>query len=157
MLPNCDQQVIYHNGVMGQFVPFKANPMLPGVQDQMQQMQRPQQMPPQPQFTGLPGRVVMKEDDIRPNEVPAEGAGIFPLADGSAIYLKTWNKEGTIDTQMYTAVIESKPVVPNSDSIREMRQEIQERFDKLEKLYSRQKNYHPKYQKREDGEKNAGH
>ena len=47
----------------------------------------------------IPGRLVNNLDEITPQEVPMDGSvSLFPQADYSAIYAKTWTKDGTIAT-----------------------------------------------------------
>lgn len=152
MIPNCNQQVIMHNGMMGQFVPFQAPPTYP---QPVVQTPVSQQLPSQNQVPTLRGRAVEKEEDIAVNEVPMDGAAIFPLTNGKEIYIKSWNSHGTIDTIKY---ILDQPndilPVPESDPIEDLRKDMTERFDKLEKLYSRTQ-YPPRRPKREDGDKDA--
>lgn len=60
---------------------------------------------PMPQQQTLLGRMVDSPADIRPNEVPMDGApGIFPLNDFSGIVMKSWNSDGTISTVVYQPV-----------------------------------------------------
>ena len=50
-------------------------------------------------FQSIPGRLVNNLDEITPQEVPMDGSvSLFPQADYSAIYAKTWTKDGTIAT-----------------------------------------------------------
>ena len=51
----------------------------------------------------LNGKIVDGEDVVKATEVPIGGYGIFPKADLSEIYLKTWNNNGT------TSIIKFKP------------------------------------------------
>ena len=45
----------------------------------------------------IPGRLVNNLDEITPQEVPMDGSvSLFPQNDYSAIYAKTWTKDGTI-------------------------------------------------------------
>lgn len=54
---------------------------------------------PVPQFVG---RFINGLNDILPNEVPMDGRlGIFPSADLSEIFLKSWGPDGTIKTFRY--------------------------------------------------------
>lgn len=68
---------------------------------QYQSYQQPQtpapviQQPPQPQTPVLNGKIVDSEDVVRVTEVPMGGYGIFPKADMSEIYIKSWNNNGT--------------------------------------------------------------
>ena len=59
---------------------------------------------PQPQTLGLNGKIVDSEDVVKATEVPIGGYGIFPKADLSEIYVKTWNNNGT------TSVITFQPI-----------------------------------------------
>ena len=48
-------------------------------------------------FQSIPGRLVNNLDEITPQEVPMDGSvSLFPQNDYSAIYAKTWTKDGTI-------------------------------------------------------------
>ena len=60
-------------------------------------------MPQQASVIGLNGKIVDGEDVVKATEVPIGGYGIFPKADLSAIYLKSWNNNGT------TSIITFKP------------------------------------------------
>ena len=59
---------------------------------------------PQPQTLGLNGKIVDSEDVVKATEVAIGGDGIFPKADLSEIYAKTWNNNGT------TSVITFQPI-----------------------------------------------
>ncbi|AXF52492.1 MAG: hypothetical protein [Caudoviricetes sp.] len=58
------------------------------------------------QNQGLNGKIVDSEDVVKATEVPIGGYGIFPRADLSEIYIKSWNNNGT------TSIITFKPVAP---------------------------------------------
>lgn len=46
--------------------------------------------------------MVASQTDIRPDDVPMNGnAAYFPSQDGSVIYAKAWNQNGTISTVEY--------------------------------------------------------
>ena len=68
--------------------------------NQMNQNNMPQQTT---SMIGLNGKIVDGEDVVKATEVPIGGYGIFPKADLSEIYLKTWNNNGT------TSIITFKP------------------------------------------------
>lgn len=71
------------------------------MQYQPQQAQPPQAMQMQ-QPRGISGRMVGTLAEIVPNEVPMDGSvAFFPTADGSAIFAKAWNPNGTISTVQY--------------------------------------------------------
>lgn len=87
--------------------PYNQYPQFqqPQQQFQMSQMNNNQQQAPQ--TPGLNGKIVDSEDVVRATEVPIGGYGIFPKADLSEIYIKSWNNNGT------TSVIAYKPVFPD--------------------------------------------
>lgn len=55
---------------------------------------------------GLNGKLVDTIDMVKAAEVPLGGYGIFPKADLSEVYIKTWNQNGT------TSIITFKPMAP---------------------------------------------
>ena len=85
----------------------------------------------------LVGKMVNSEADVAPNEVPMDGsAGIYPARDFSAIYIKTWNKNGTISTiKFIPEMAETVSQEPNTNSV------ILERLDKLTSMVSKIKQY----------------
>ena len=92
-------------------------------------------------FQSIPGRTVNNLDEITPQEVPMDGSvSLFPQADYSAIYAKTWTKDGTIATVKY--VPEQPQMEPQKSPLEERLDRIDQRFDKLEKMIaSRNKPY----------------
>ena len=84
----------YPYNYVNQYVPqpqpqqFISQPMAP-------QTQQPQ---------SLNGKIVDSEDVVKATEVPIGGYGIFPKADLSEIYIKSWNNNGT------TSIITFKPI-----------------------------------------------
>lgn len=79
----------------------------PYVNQQMAPQYQTPPMAPSPQT--LNGKIVDSEDVVRATEVPIGGYGIFPKADLSEIYLKSWNNNGT--TSIVTFQPLSKPQV----------------------------------------------
>jgi hypothetical protein len=66
-----------------------------------------QSLPPQSQQPQLlNGKIVDSADVVKATEVPIGGYGIFPKADLSEIYIKSWNNNGT------TSIITFKPIAP---------------------------------------------
>lgn len=87
-------------------------------------------------FQSIPGRLVNNLDEITPQEVPMDGSvSLFPQNDYSAIYAKTWTKDGTIATVKF---IPEQPTtgVPQKSPIEERLDRIDQRFDRLEKMLS---------------------
>lgn len=93
----------------------------------MMQQQIPQiQQPVMKQ--GIAGRMVKTIDEIAPNEIPMDGSiALFPTQDGSTIFAKGWNTDGTISTIEYAPV--SKEVAESTsltlDDISDQLKEIQ--------------------------------
>lgn len=106
------------------------------------QMSLPNNQQPQPQ--GLIGKMVNDVSMVSPNDVPMDGnVAIFPKNDMSEIYCKQWKQDGTIQTVIYRPVQAESPQdganMPQMDfnalneDVRALREEITERFDRLEK------------------------
>lgn len=112
---------MYGNYGNGYIQPMYGNQ---GYQPSYQQTQTPMS-------SYLAGRIVNKESDITPNEVPMDGSlGVFPKSDGSSIIVKTWNPNGTINTIEYTPVQDSEPEDEEQKSAPYT--EIIERLDRIE-------------------------
>ena len=81
----------------------------------------------------LPGRQISSIDEIMPNDVPMDGSvSFFPVRDGSCVYAKFWNRQGTIDTIKFVpAVAISAENIENTQP--DFAQEIIRRLDKIEK------------------------
>lgn len=130
----------------------------PNVQMQNQRIQYGQipngfqnQIPQNQQFpinqpavqNSLNGRAVNSIEEITANDVPMNVPySIFPKNDLSQIYIKSWNANGTIQTIAYAPIqpenTEQGANIPQTDfsalneDVRALRQEISERFDRLE-------------------------
>jgi hypothetical protein len=101
------------------------------------QYQQQQPMPYQaqtqtPQPQGLNGKIVDSQDVVRATEVPIGGYGIFPKADLSEIYIKSWNNNGT--TSVITYKPESPQVVATTDPIAELKEQINMINSKLDSI-----------------------
>lgn len=87
-------------------------------------------------FQSIPGRLVNNLDEITPQEVPMDGSvSLFPQNDYSAIYAKTWTKDGTIATVKFVPE-QPASAVPQKSPIEERLDRIDQRFDRLEKMLS---------------------
>lgn len=88
------------------------------------------------QRPSIPGRPVNNLDEITPQEVPMDGSvSLFPQNDYSAIYAKTWTKDGTIATVKYVPE-QPQATTPQKSPIEEHLDKIDQRFDRLEKMLS---------------------
>lgn len=87
------------------------------------------------QRPSISGRPVNNLDEITPQEVPMDGSvSLFPQNDYSAIYAKTWTKDGTIATVKY--IPEQPQTTHQKSPIEERLDKIDQRFDRLEKMLS---------------------
>ena len=101
-------------------------------------------------FQSIPGRLVNNLDEITPQEVPMDGSvSLFPQADYSAIYAKTWTKDGTIATVKF--IPEQPQMEPQKSPLEVRLDRIDQRFDKLEKMLSnKNKPYRKSHQNKKE-------
>lgn len=99
----------------------------------------------------IPGRLVHNLDEITPQEVPMDGSvSLFPQNDYSAIYAKTWTKDGTIATVKFIPE-QSQTAAPQKSPIEERLDKIDQRFDRLEKMLSNRNKPRKPYNKPNQG------
>lgn len=79
-----------------------SNQYIPQAQNYMPMNQ------PSPQL--LNGKIVDSADVVKATEVPIGGYGIFPKADLSEIYIKSWNNNGTTSIITFIPVPSEAPV-----------------------------------------------
>lgn len=85
----------YYGSTAGYGTPY------PRPQIQPQQMQ-PQQMFAQQMQSNVFGKMIQAPTDIMPGDIPMNGTPcFFPMQDGSAIYMKAWSADGTINTMRF--------------------------------------------------------
>lgn len=106
----------------------------------------PMQQPQQPKFSGFqnptimqsspqsknmmqsPCKIISTLDDITMADIPNDCTpAFFPVADGSAIYVKSWNNNGKVDTIKYIPEVLMQPepqteTVSNEDVINKLNQ-----------------------------------
>lgn len=142
---------MYNQGMYGnqmyqqqQFNPYQFN------QQQLYQQQPIQQQQQFVQRSNSPYcRMISTMEEIRADEIPMDGSiGIFVKNNMSELYAKSWNSiTGGIDTIKYVPVVEENKEVENKrENIQEninkefenFKNEMFERFDKLEKSFGKQ-------------------
>ena len=77
---------------------------MPGNAGQMYQRpaMQPQQMFTQQMQSNVFGKMIQAPTDIMPGDIPMNGTPcFFPMQDGSAIYMKAWSADGTINTMRF--------------------------------------------------------
>lgn len=129
--------------------PYNTYPMTAMQQPQMnlmQQQQQPQQNITQP---ALNGKIVDSADVVKATEVPIGGYGIFPKADLSEIYIKSWNNNGTTSVITFKPVMQEEPNVlqpATNDEISKVLQKIDLLENKLDMLIPQQQQQVPMIQ-----------
>lgn len=83
---------------------------------------------------GLNGKIVESEDMVRIQEIPLGGYGIYPKADMSSIYIKTWNNDGT------TRIINYVPIIESNGEITKDKTDYENAFNELKDSISRLEN-----------------
>lgn len=128
-----------------QFNPYQINQQQFYQQQPMQQQQQFAQRSNSPYC-----RMINTMEEIRADEIPMDGSiGIFVKNNMSELYAKSWNSiTGGIDTIKYVPVIDenNKEVEIKNENIQEninkefesFKNEMFERFDKLEKSLGKQ-------------------
>lgn len=72
------------------------------------QYQFPMPTPTTAPVQGITGRVISAFEEIAPNDVPMDGTtAYFPTKDGSTIFARAWNPNGSITTVRYAPVADS--------------------------------------------------
>lgn len=84
---------------------------------------------------GLQGKVVDSEEMVKASEVTFGGYGVFPKADLSAIYIKTWNNNGSTSIVTYRPEIKEKEI----DSNQILLDKIQAIEDKIDTIVNTKK------------------
>ncbi len=101
-----------------------------------QYQQYPQQAPQQMQ--SLNGKFVDSIDVVKATEVPMGGSGIFPKADLSEIYIKSWNPDGTTRVLTFKPAVERPEASTTSENglSRDILDQLETLNKKLDKLSS---------------------
>ena len=86
------------------------------MQQFISQPMAPQTQQPQ----SLNGKIVDSEDVVKATEVPIGGYGIFPKADLSEIYIKSWNNNGTTSIITFKTIIQEakEPQIVEDNSLK---------------------------------------
>lgn len=93
---------------------------------------QPVQTAPALPLRGIAGRLVNDASEITVNEVPTDGSiAMFPKNDGTCIYTKQWNSDGTIKTICF--VPEDNNEIPQELNT-EKGKSIIERLETIEKM-----------------------
>lgn len=84
---------------------------------------------------GLMGKVIDSAESVKVTDIPLDGStSYFPLADGSAIYTKKLQLDGTSKIVVYKPVVEEEKPTPKYvtfDDLEEIKTHIQDIENKL--------------------------
>lgn len=83
------------------------------------------------QTFGLQGKVVDGEEMVKAAEVPFGGYGVFPKADLSEVYIKTWNNNGTTQIINYKPQAIENGEKSTTDIILEKMESIENKLNQL--------------------------
>lgn len=125
---------------------YNSNPSLFGnpftqqqtLQNQQQQPQMLQNQMSMMQNNFINGKIVDSEDVVKVTEVPIGGYGVFPRADLSEIYFKTWNNNGTTSVITYRPVLQQQPAQSQEEIINRILQKVESlenKINEISKLY----------------------
>lgn len=92
-----------------------------------------QQQPYQAQQNGLTGAFVQSISNVGAEMVPMGRPSIFPLLDGSAIYVRQWNNQGMISTVKYVPEVENKQIQPDLSEMSRAMEHLMTRVSNIEK------------------------
>ena len=83
-------------------------------------------------MNSLLGKIVDGSEVVKATEVPFGGYGVFPKADLTEVYIKSWNNDGTTKIITYKPVVEEAKVAEDPNQILlEKIQKIEEKLDNL--------------------------
>ena len=85
----------------------------------------------------LLGKIVDGEEVVKATEVPFGGYGVFPKADLSEVYIKTWNNDGTARIMKFQPIKET--ALPQVDTNTLLLEKMSAIEDKINSLLNPQK------------------
>ena len=85
----------------------------------------------------LLGKIVDGEEVVKATEVPFGGYGVFPKADLSEVYIKTWNNDGTARIMKFQPIKET--ALPQVDTNALLLEKMNSIEDKINNLLNPQK------------------
>lgn len=85
----------------------------------------------------LLGKIVDGEEVVKATEVPFGGYGVFPKADLSEVYIKTWNNDGTARIMKFQPIKET--ALPQVDTNTLLLEKMNSIEDKINNLLNPQK------------------
>ena len=81
--------------------------------------------------TTLNGKIVDGEEVVKATEVPFGGYSVFPKADLSEIYIKTWTQEGSTKIIKFRPYVEEPKEEITMDTLLERISAIEKKLDEM--------------------------
>ena len=87
------------------------------------------------------GKIVDSQDMVKATEVPIGSYGVFPKADLSEIYIKSWNNNGTTNIVTFKPILPETPLIEDTQVVNnsEILEKIKSLEDKLDSLIQQKK------------------
>lgn len=96
-------------------------------------------MMPQPQqqvYSTLQGKIVDNLETARVTDIPFGGYGVFPKADMSEVYIKTWTNNGTTNTITYKPIATEEQMEEEKNDLNIILNKIVEIENKIDSILS---------------------
>ena len=96
-----------------------------------QQMQQPIQQSTIPQYN-LNGKIVDGIEMVKATDIPLGGYGVFPKADLSEVYIKSWNNLGQSNVITYKPIIQQDaPLEVDNSQLLSKIESLEEKLDQM--------------------------
>ena len=92
--------------------------------------------PPQQIYSTLQGKIVDNLETARVTDIPFGGYGVFPKADMSEVYIKTWTNNGTTNTITYKPVVTEEQNEEDKNNLNVILNKIVEIENKIDSILS---------------------
>ena len=92
--------------------------------------------PPQQVYSTLQGKIVDNLETARVTDIPFGGYGVFPKADMSEVYIKTWTNNGTTNTITYKPVVTEEQIEEDKNNLNVILNKIVEIENKIDSILS---------------------
>lgn len=92
--------------------------------------------PPQQIYSTLQGKIVDNLETARVTDIPFGGYGVFPKADMSEVYIKTWTNNGTTNTITYKPTATEEQMEEEKNNLNVILNKIVEIENKIDSILS---------------------
>ena len=92
--------------------------------------------PPQQVYSTLQGKIVDNLETARVTDIPFGGYGVFPKAEMSEVYIKTWTNNGTTNTITYKPIATEEQMEEEKNNLNVILNKIVEIENKIDSILS---------------------